>query len=164
MSGNRYHIGRAALVAALLFLAPASARANVARETATERAYASAINSVRSDHGLSTLEERAALVESAREHSADMLANRYFAHGANWWKRLVEAGAPGPHLGENLGWCALQFCPGATPERLIRMWLASPEHRATLLNPAFRHLGVGISIGPFRGWRTAAVVTTDFDG
>jgi uncharacterized protein YkwD len=164
MSGNRYHVGRAALVAALLCLAPASAAANVARETATERAYATAINAVRSDHGVRTLEEDAALVESAREHSADMVANQYFAHGTSWWRRLVQAGAPGPHLGENLGWCALKFCPGASPERLMRMWLASPEHRATLLNPAFRHLGVGISIGPFRGWKSAAVVTTDFDG
>lgn len=162
MSGNRHHGGRAALAAALLFLAPSGAQA--ARETSTERAYASAINSVRSDHGLPLLEEDAALVESSREHSADMVANQYFAHGANWWKRLVDAGAAGPHLGENLGWCALRVCPGASPERLIRMWLASPEHRATLLNPAYRHLGVGISIGPFRGWRAAAVVTTDFDG
>jgi hypothetical protein len=32
------------------------------------------------------------------------------------------------------------------------------------LDPNFRHLGVGISIGPFRGWKTAVVVTTDFDG
>jgi uncharacterized protein YkwD len=161
MSGNRYHLGRAALVAALLCLAPASAAANVSRETATERAYATAINAVRSDHGVRTLEEDAALVESAREHSADMVANQYFAHGTSWWRRLVQAGA---HLGENLGWCALKFCPGASPERLMRMWLASPQHRATLLNPAFRHLGVGISIGPFRGWKSAAVVTTDFDG
>jgi uncharacterized protein YkwD len=162
MSANPNRVARAALVAALLSLAPASAHA--ARETATERAYAAAINAVRSHHGIPPLEEDAGLVESAREHSADMVANHYFAHGANWWKRLVEAGASGPHLGENLGWCALRFCPGASPERLIRMWLASPEHRATLLNPAFRHLGVGVSIGPFRGWKSAAVVTTDFDG
>lgn len=164
MSGNRYHIARAALAAALFFLAPASAPANAARETAIERAYAGAINDVRSQYGLPALEEAPALVAAAREHSADMVANRYFAHGANWWRRLVQAGAPGPHLGENLGWCALQLCPGGSPERLIRMWLASPDHRANLLNPAFRHLGVGISFGPFRGWKSAAVVTTEFDG
>jgi len=151
-------------VAALLPLYPANATAHAVRETATERAYAEAINRVRTAHGLRALEEETALVESAREHSADMVANQYFAHGVNWWKRLVRAGASGTHLGENLGWCAIQACPGAAPDSLIQMWLASPDHRATLLSPAFRRLGVGVSHGPFHGWKSAVIVTTDFDG
>jgi uncharacterized protein YkwD len=164
MPRSRYHLGRAALAAALLLLFPPAATAGAARETATERAYANAINDVRTAHGLRALEEEAALVESAREHSADMVENQYFAHGVNWWKRLVRSGASGTHLGENLGWCATQACPGASPESLIKAWLASPDHRATVLSPAFRRLGVGVSIGPFHGWKWAVVVTADFDG
>ena len=145
-------------MAALLSSPPAAA------VTAAERAYATAINDVRTANGLDTLTEDPALVESSRRHSADMLANQYFAHGDGWLRRLLRAGADGPYFGENLGWCATRACLKGSPRRVIKAWLASPVHRQNMLDPHFRHLGVGISVGPFRGWKTAVVVTTDFDG
>jgi uncharacterized protein YkwD len=42
------------------------------------------------------------------------------------------------------------------------MWLASPGHRANLLRPGFRRLGLGIATGSFPGQAGATVVTADF--
>ena len=42
------------------------------------------------------------------------------------------------------------------------MWLGSPSHRRVLLQRTFRAVGVGIRIGPFKGWDRAIVVTVDF--
>jgi uncharacterized protein YkwD len=46
----------------------------------------------------------------------------------------------------------------------MRKWLASPGHRRNILDPAFRHVGVGIAGGRFKGWPRAYVVATEFDG
>ncbi len=34
-----------------------------------------------------------------------------------------------------------------TPERVVAAWMASPTHRAVLLNPEFTLLGVGRTVG-----------------
>jgi uncharacterized protein YkwD len=44
------------------------------------------------------------------------------------------------------------------------MWLASPPHRANLLRPGFRTVGVGVARGTFQGYAGALLVTTDFAG
>jgi uncharacterized protein YkwD len=41
-------------------------------------------------------------------------------------------------VGENLAW----ITPGATARQVLQMWLASPAHRANLLNPSFRDTGI----------------------
>lgn len=40
-------------------------------------------------------------------------------------------------VGENVGY------GNVTPERLVAMWMASPGHRANILNSRFTHIGVG---------------------
>jgi uncharacterized protein YkwD len=44
------------------------------------------------------------------------------------------------------------------------MWLASPEHRANLLHPGYRIVGVGALRGRFSGCPQTLMVTTDFAG
>ena len=46
----------------------------------------------------------------------------------------------------------------------MNAWLASPEHRANLLRPGYRTVGVGARKGTFEGYAGAVVVTTDFAG
>jgi len=41
-------------------------------------------------------------------------------------------------------------------------WLASPPHRAILLDPSLRRIGVATPVGAFRGLSTATLVTADF--
>ena len=43
-------------------------------------------------------------------------------------------------------------------------WIASAEHRAIVLRPGFRRVGVGSLQGTFDGTRGALVVTADFAG
>ncbi|HZS24841.1 MAG TPA: CAP domain-containing protein [Gaiellaceae bacterium] len=134
------------------------------RESSAEQAFAAALNRVRAAHGLPRLQIEPALVDSARAHSDEMVATDTFEHGSAWWRRLVRAGATGTHVGENIGWCADSVCPSGAPATLVGEWLASPDHRANILDPRFSHVGVGIAVGPFHGWDSAYVVTTDFDG
>jgi uncharacterized protein YkwD len=88
-----------------------------------------------------------------------MVAQGYFAHGP-FWQRMLRFGANGPRLGEDLAWTVL---PDA-PSRVVRMWLASAPHRAVLLTPGYRRVGIGVAVGPYMGNDRATVVTADFEG
>jgi len=116
------------------------------------------INSVRTAHGLAPVRLDLRLTRAARGHSADMLNRQYFAHGSIA-SRAVATGARGPRFGENLAWATR-----LTPQWVVGRWLASPSHRAVLLRPGFRRIGIGISFGTFAGRNNAGVVTADFAG
>jgi uncharacterized protein YkwD len=143
---------------ALAFAAPLPAAAASLREE--ERSVLNGVNAARSEHGLPPVTPSAPLERSARFHSRDMVARSYFAHGP-FWQRMVRFGAGGPRLGEDLAWTAV---PGNAPETVVRLWLASPTHRAVLLRPGFRRVGIGVAVGPFMGFDRVTVVTADFAG
>ena len=42
--------------------------------------------------------------------------------------------------------------------------MSSPGHRANLLRPGFRRIGIGALVGRFSGYSGATVVTADFAG
>ena len=99
-----------------------------------------------------------------------MIAFGFFDHAAHdgtpFWHRLEARYPPEPHrrwaVGENL----LYATPGVGPAQAITAWLASPKHRATLLNPAWRDVGVAVlrvnaAPGVFKD-RPTMVVTADF--
>jgi uncharacterized protein YkwD len=123
-----------------------------------EASLLSTMNAVRTGNGLPRLRVDFHLVRAARGHSADMMQRQYFAHGPVAG-RAVAAGARGPLFGEDLAWTT-----GMTPQWVVDHWLASPAHRAVLLRPGFRRVGIGISFGTFSGHGDAAVVTADFAG
>jgi uncharacterized protein YkwD len=116
------------------------------------------VNSVRTARGLAPLRVDIRLVRAARGHSADMMRRQYFAHGSIA-SRALAAGARGPLFGEDLAWGR-----GVTAQRVVTQWLASPAHRAVMLRPGFRRVGIGIAYGTFIGRGGAAVVTADFAG
>jgi uncharacterized protein YkwD len=119
-----------------------------------------AINRVRSSHGLQPLSADRRLISAARVHTRWMLQTNQFTH-ANFSVRIVRSKARGPRFGENLAW--------GTGERgeadaIVAAWMASPPHRANLLRPGFRRVGLGESTGAFAGASNAVVVTADFAG
>jgi uncharacterized protein YkwD len=61
-------------------------------------------------------------------------------------------------VGENIGWGTAQL---STPQAMVRAWMHSPGHRANILNPSFRDLGVGIVLGDPQGG-DGVTYTTDF--
>jgi uncharacterized protein YkwD len=118
------------------------------------------MNDVRAAHGLRPLRADARLGRAARAHSADMIRRGYFAHGSVA-ARLTRYGVRGRRFGENLAWAA---DASASARTIVNLWLASPRHRANVLQPRFRRVGIGALTGPFAGHSRAVVVTADFAG
>lgn len=83
-----------------------------------------------------------------------------FTHG-NWYRRLRAHGVRGRTLGETIAWGVGST---GTAQAIVAMWMASPPHRATMLRPGFRRVGVGIAIGHMSGYSGARVATADFSG
>jgi uncharacterized protein YkwD len=118
------------------------------------------MNRVRAQHGLHTLRLDTHLQRAAVAHSREMIATDVFAHGA-FARRMLRFDVKGRIAGENLAWGT---GTASSARAIVAAWLASPEHRANLLRPSFRRIGVGDLIGPFQGYGDAHVVTADFAG
>lgn len=154
---RRTHI---ALLFTTFFLLVGAAPATAASLTTAETSLLAEINRTRAAHGLVPLRTDWKLQRAARAHSADMIRRGYFGHGA-FAQRLKRFGVRAPRTGENLAWAA-----GSRSEArsVVGMWLRSPSHRANLLRPGFRRIGVAAPRGTFSGRRNALVVTADFAG
>jgi uncharacterized protein YkwD len=144
--------------AAVLLLLVAPDIAPAAGKTG-QTALLETINSVRRAHGLAPLRIDPTLTDAARFHTLDMLRRDYFAHG-DFANRMTRFRAAGPTVGENLAWES----GGSSAQFLVDAWLASPDHRANLLRPGFRRIGIGLARGSFLGHANTTVVTTDFGG
>jgi len=134
--------------------------AYAAAPTSAERLLLQEVNRTRTAHQLAPLRLDVTLHRAARSHSIDMLERNYFSHGS-FAERLRTFGARGPRLGENLAW---GVGTAADARYIVRLWLGSPGHRANLLRPGFRRIGVGAVTGSFAGYAEVRVVTADFAG
>lgn len=152
-----------ALAALTTTLAPAAPAAHAsARTDRTERAIVKRVNHVRAGNGLPSLRLNRALARASDVHSKDMLQRDFFAHessnGQSFTQR-IEHFRDSRVSGETLA-----FLPARrtrrTATRVVRLWMSSPGHRAELMNPAFRRIGVAQRRGQLYGQRTI-VVTAD---
>lgn len=119
-----------------------------------EAAIVQTVNAVRRAHGARPLGMGPALQRAARAHSVDMARRGYFDHGP-FVQRLRRFGVRSRVIGENLAYAA---APGFSAGAVVRMWLASPPHRAILLDRSFSRIGIGVAGG------TTRLVTADFAG
>jgi len=128
------------------------------------------VNRERRERGLRSLRSSGELDRTAEEYSGLMVRHRFFAHESPGGRGLLErirrdsrylARAASFSVGENLAWGSGQR---ATPRQIVRSWMASPGHRANILNAGFRQLGVGVALGaPAEvGTRAAATYTHHF--
>jgi uncharacterized protein YkwD len=124
------------------------------------------LNRVRTHHGLHRLHGNADLRHAATHHSRHMVRQHFFEHTAPNGSTMVARVRASGYLragifwtvGENLGWG--QGALG-TPRAMLRAWMHSPPHRANILTPGFRDIGIGVVAGaPFGG--SGATYTTDF--
>ncbi|MHB8059957.1 MAG: CAP domain-containing protein [Gaiellaceae bacterium] len=128
------------------------------------------LNRVRRAHGLVTLKISSRLAAAAAKHSRSMASKGYFGHssanGSVFWKRIEQFYPTGDHryweVGENLVWQA----PELSAKQAVRRWLNSPPHRANLLKPGWREIGLAAVSSPSApgAYRNMAVtvVTADF--
>jgi len=148
-----------AAVATALILAGAADAASSTSLTQAESSLLTAMNSARATYGLQPLRADNRLERAARRHSNYMLRTGTFAHGA-FARRIRRVGVHAPRIGENLAWSSGL----ASARAIVQMWLASAPHRANLLRPGYRMVGVGALTGTFNGQQHTLMVTTDFAG
>ena len=118
-------------------------------------------------HGLAPLKESAKLRKAALAHSTDMVRRSYFAHtsrgGSTFVTRIVKAGyvrrAGAWTLGENLAWGTGEL---GTARAVQKAWMRSRGHRANILKPGYREIGIGIRLGVPSNSGVGATFTTDF--
>ena len=105
-------------------------------------------NQVRAGAGLPRVFVSTRLASIARHHSEDMAKRDYFSHvtpeGIDLFGRLARSNyCPCPFRGENLA----HGKGRPTPAMIMTVWMNSAVHRANILNPNFREIGVGVAIG-----------------
>ncbi len=120
-----------------------------------EIALVRTINSERARRGLRVLRPSKRLSKVADRHTGDMLRRGRLDHfswdGTSFSSRL-RAVVSWSQLGEVLAWSGRRARPGS----VVRMWLNSPGHRAQILAPGYRRIGVGRRKGWMQGRRGVA--------
>jgi uncharacterized protein YkwD len=127
-----------------------------------------AVDAERAQRSLPAVSESQQLSRAAQGHAMDMVTRRFFAHVTPGGSTLGErVGATGYmrgrrdwELGEAIAWAQQ---PLDTAASLVRAWLASPPHRAILLDRRFREVGIGVAAGLTDGsGRPGATAVLDF--
>jgi hypothetical protein len=113
-------------------------------------------NSERVQNKVGTLTENAQLDAAAQAKANDMATKDYFAHqspdGKQPWDFIAAAGYDYQYAGENL---AVRFVDS---QDVVNAWMASPTHRANIVKPVYRDIGIGIAQGIYKGSSATYVV------
>ena len=124
------------------------------------------LNVERRKRGRAKLRSNNGLALAGQRHARDMVRKRYFAHnsraGRDFRQRIVRTGytrGSAAILGENLAWGSHNL---ATPRSIVRGWMRSPGHRANILQPKFRHVGIGVVRAAPTSANNAATYAAEF--
>lgn len=97
------------------------------------------VNNVRTANGVAALVDDPALDKTARIKADDMALNNYRTHdrpdGESWTMLFYREYSPNVLVGENLAECQ------TSPEQIISEWVASPGHKATMLDARMTKFG-----------------------
>lgn len=133
---------------------------------APARAVLCLLNRERVRRHLAPLRRDRRLALAARSHSRAMVAQRVFSHDGPFGDvvaRLRRAGyiraGGGWTVGENIAWGGGSL---AAPASIMRGWMSSPGHRANILSPGFRDVGIGVALGAPGAGGGGATYTQDF--
>ena len=129
---------------------------SIGQEVREKAGLITAINRERAAHGLGLLTEDVLLSKAACAHSLEMSVRDYFDHHSptptlatpmdRYLNCLHGIGGTPPdtlRIGENLYYCSL-FNNVYTVDYGHRALMASPEHRANILDPHFTKIGLGL--------------------
>jgi hypothetical protein len=116
--------------------------------TAEELEVVRLVNAERTRAGLWPLSLNSGLATAARNHNADMIATPFFGHtGSNGSSPSQRAAGAGfqpygwgeAYVGENI---AAGYASAAA---VVEAWMNSSGHRANILKPEYREIGVGFT-------------------
>jgi uncharacterized protein YkwD len=110
------------------------------------------LNVERGARGLARLRAEPALDRAAGSYAREMVRGRFFDHtspsGSTMLSRIRSTrylhDVVSWSVAENLAWGTGSL---ATPRAIVRAWMHSPDHRANLLDPRFRDVGIGVADG-----------------
>jgi uncharacterized protein YkwD len=123
--------------------------------TPMETAMLALLNESRETAGFAHLQANITLRAAARRHGADMFAYGYLSHqsrdGLLPLARVEATGLAPWHVGENLAYAQ-------DVREAHRLLMKSPGHRANILSPIYRWVGIGVMDGGAHG----VVVVEDF--
>lgn len=122
----------------------------------TKTALINLVNQERTALGVAPLKENSKLNQTAFLKAEDMFEKDYFSHyspgGVSPWHWFKIEGYDYTIAGENL---AIGFLDS---EEVYQAWLNSPSHKANLLNPAYKEVGISVLKGDFQGNEVQIVV------
>ena len=124
--------------------------------SAEEQSFVALINTERTQRGLNALAIDPMLTQTARAHSEEMCDQNYFDHHSptpglttpmdRYLSSLKELGGSQPNyllVGENIYYCSV-FNDIYNVDYAHRALMASPGHRANILEPRFSKIGLGV--------------------
>ncbi len=107
-------------------------------------------NNERVSNGLPALTENQKLDSSALVKTKDMFVRQYFEHmspdGKSVSNLVTDAGYDYIVIGENLA-----LGNFTSSKDVVAAWMASPGHRANILNVRFTEIGIGVMQGTYNG-------------
>ncbi|MBT2444060.1 CAP domain-containing protein [Streptomyces sp. ISL-36] len=107
-------------------------------------------NSERKKAGCRPLRSDSRLRKAAQGHANDMADRDYYAHdtpeGRDGGDRITAAGYRWSTWAENI------HRGPKTPKQAMKDWMNSEGHRRNILNCAFKHIGVGVSLSSNGPW------------
>jgi len=110
------------------------------------------VNGERTDAGLQPLSENAQLDQAARGMAQRMVTEQFFSHETPDGKNVVDRVEPTGYIpnsgdwvvGENLAWGNGSL---STPQAIVNGWMNSPGHRANILAPDYKDIGLAAAQG-----------------
>jgi len=120
-----------------------------------ERSMRCMHNYARRKVGVNRLRQRSRLMKSSQAKSRDVLDCQNFSHTAcgldafHWLHEFLYTASGCYSIAENI---SLGSRYRGNVRHTMSGWLHSDGHRAGLLNPGFRHVGVGVVRGRYKGF------------
>lgn len=152
----------AVLIVPVLLLLTAAPSASASIHDEFEQSIVAKINGLRAEQGLQPVRSSKKLARIASRHSRDQLRHDRLSHdsgnGTPFKVRMAKV-ARNAILGETVGWLPDGMHDRA--DRLVMMWMQSPGHRAQLMRPRFRKVGIGRWYGAM-GFEAGLTVTANF--
>jgi uncharacterized protein YkwD len=110
------------------------------------------VNGERADNGLPALNHVGQLDQSSSGMCQRMVAEHFFSHETPDGKTVVDRVEPTGYIpksgdwvvGENLAWGSGAL---STPQAIVNGWMNSPGHRANILAPDYKDIGLAACMG-----------------
>ena len=121
-------------------------------ESALDAAIICLLNSIRQDNGLPALTENSQLESAAQGMGDLMVKEQFFDHVTPEGKNVIDRVQPTGYIpdsgdwviGENLAWGNGAL---STPNAIVNGWMNSPGHKANILAPDYKDIGLSTAQG-----------------